>query len=358
MGLEDYLGKAAMRKPAADSRAKRTHPWSPCLSTRLVALFVCAAMVALNYCGDLQETMCGEAFSSRFEHGWPWTWLERRSDSDLWPDGLVSWTAWKGEKVFWLSRLMGDMLIAAVFVVGVAIAWEGRVRYHGRALCTSLRELLGAVFVTAVLLKLLVADQARRNEECQLENRLDDRTSVIYDYAGPDVFRRLIRFARVPVLLRITEVCFANDNDMDDAKLAGLCADSVTFASCRDVNLYDTRVTDEGVQFIPSIFPAVEDLDLGSLEIGDKSVAGLRELRSLRRLSLAQTRVTDDSIPALLEIASLEELDVHETGITDDGLLKLSRSATLKKVSVGDTRVTHEAVAAIRIAKPDLVVEE
>jgi len=143
---------------------------------------------------------------------------------------------------------------------------------------------------------------------------------------GPDWLRRLVGYERMKVFDRVNAVHLdgstIGDSDLDDLKLKEL-------ASLKLLSLNDTGV-------------------------GDAGLAHLSGLTSLRILHLNKTQITDAGLAHLKGIPNLEELDIRETQVTDAGLLHLTGMKKLRvlwlprgnertdwQTTIGDAGLAH-----------------
>ena len=120
------------------------------------------------------------------------------------------------------------------------------------------------------------------------------------------------------------------------------------------LELSGTRVTDEGLRRLPRL-PNLKRLGLGHTAIKDNGLAAaLKDVSSLRSLSLAHTRITDASLALLENARKLWSLDLEGTRITDSGLRHLHGLPALEIVHVDGTLVTPEGMAALKAATPSI----
>jgi RNA polymerase sigma factor (sigma-70 family) len=120
------------------------------------------------------------------------------------------------------------------------------------------------------------------------------------------------------------------------------------------VNLVATKVTDDELRWL-SVFPNLRILYLHHTSIGDAGVANLRDLKSLTTLDLFDTRVTDAGMEHLAEwMPHLEWLELSDTQVTDAGLRFLKGLRHLRHLDVRRTKVTDAGVEDLRRALPGL----
>lgn len=107
--------------------------------------------------------------------------------------------------------------------------------------------------------------------------------------------------------------------------------------------------------------------NFGRTHVTDEAMAGLRSLRSVRRLAFSHTENFDDSSLGRIKcLRQLWELDVSGTGITDSGLRHLSAFPKLRRLdlfytSVSDDGISHlvaiESLEEVIIQNTDITVE-
>jgi RNA polymerase sigma factor (sigma-70 family) len=122
------------------------------------------------------------------------------------------------------------------------------------------------------------------------------------------------------------------------------------------VNLVATKVTDDELRWL-SVFPNLQVLYLHHTSIGDAGIANLRHLKSLTTLDLFDTRVTDAGMEHLAEwMPHLEWLELSDTHVTDAGLRFLKGLRHLRHLDISRTKVTDDGVEDLRRALPGLSI--
>jgi hypothetical protein len=80
-------------------------------------------------------------------------------------------------------------------------------------------------------------------------------------------------------------------------------------------------------------FSGLQDLQLFSGSIGAGTLAGLGDLRGLRRLGLLRLGLTDASVPYICRASGVEELDIRQNDITDRGIAGLATLTGLRRLN-------------------------
>jgi hypothetical protein len=118
------------------------------------------------------------------------------------------------------------------------------------------------------------------------------------------------------------------------------------------VNLVATKVTDDDLSTL-SVFSNLQQLYLHHTAIGDPGLANLKTSYRLTTLDVFDTRVTDAGLEHLSEwLPHLERLYLSDTQVTDSGLKFLKGLTHLRLLDVRKTKVTAAGVAEIRKALP------
>ncbi len=118
------------------------------------------------------------------------------------------------------------------------------------------------------------------------------------------------------------------------------------------VNLVATAVTDDDLKML-SAFPSLQTVHLHHNKIGDAGVANMQGLKNLTTLDLFDTRVTDAGLEHLAEwMPCLQWVDLNDTKITDGGLRHLKGLKLLRRLDVRKTNVTEAGVEDVRRALP------
>ncbi len=93
-----------------------------------------------------------------------------------------------------------------------------------------------------------------------------------------------------------------------------------------DSGLWSISLTENGVESIATL-TELKELRLGGLSISARSLAKLKSLDKLERLSLHRCkRVGDDAVPSLSGFTRLKALDVKDTSMTEQGIAALRKA--------------------------------
>jgi len=89
----------------------------------------------------------------------------------------------------------------------------------------------------------------------------------------------------------------------------------------------------------------------------EKTIKAMAELKELRVLRMGYTGVSSADLKALSVLQNVEKLGLQECPRVDDSALaELRNWKSLKYLDLQDTKVTEQGVAALRKAKPGLVI--
>ncbi|MHC5539297.1 leucine-rich repeat domain-containing protein [Singulisphaera rosea] len=111
------------------------------------------------------------------------------------------------------------------------------------------------------------------------------------------------------------------------------------------LGLTSSPIDDVGMRPIAG-FRNLTDLYLEGTNVGDGTMALLRDKASLVRLRLSGTRITDAGLANLAGLTNLEDLELNETMIGDEGLTQLAGLNKLKLLFVEGTRITDAGLLA------------
>ena len=122
------------------------------------------------------------------------------------------------------------------------------------------------------------------------------------------------------------------------------------------VNLAGTRISDDDLKLLRE-FPRLQTLYLHHAPITDAGVMNLKGLSSLTKLDLFDTKVTDAGLEHLAEwMPSLESLELNDNVVTDFGLRFLKGLHRLRRLDVRMTRVTQTGADELKRALPGLEI--
>src|SRR6185437_733495 len=104
-----------------------------------------------------------------------------------------------------------------------------------------------------------------------------------------------------------------------------------------------------------SPFTKLRDLDLSFNPFTDEGMAGLANLKDLRRLMLRDSLVTDEGLKYLKDLPNLEELDLSGARITDKGIAYLGGLKSMRRLNLLGASAT-DASMDVLAAMPKLEV--
>jgi Leucine-rich repeat (LRR) protein len=148
----------------------------------------------------------------------------------------------------------------------------------------------------------------------------------------------------------------------------------ITLTGLKELSLGQGRVGAGDLGFL-RVLTTLTSLDIGGAkptppDMGDRQVRheiapplpantvnAIAELKELRALKMAYTGVSAANLKALSVLENVEKLGLEECPRVDDAALaELVSWKRLKYLDLQDTKVTEQGVAALRKAKPDLVI--
>jgi hypothetical protein len=101
----------------------------------------------------------------------------------------------------------------------------------------------------------------------------------------------------------------------------------------------------------------LQKLTLNNTKVTDAGLEQLKGLSSLQKLYLVDTQVTDAGLAHVKELANLQVLSLVGTQVTDAGLEQLKGMMNLKTLFLAGTKVTDEGVKKLQEALPMLKIE-
>jgi len=96
--------------------------------------------------------------------------------------------------------------------------------------------------------------------------------------------------------------------------------------------------------------------NLSGTEIGDRELAEIAGLPTLRMLLLEDTRITDEGLAHLRNLEDLHLLFISDTAVSDRGLEHLEDVDSLTFLQAHRTKITDEGVAKLQRALRELEV--
>ncbi len=350
---------------AGNSVEPQKRPWYRLhLSTWLMLVPVAALLVIVMVpCALIGRR--GHSDVPKCVHGWPWAYAEqdqfrqllfgsvlRMTDADPNAELPPLWlkeNAWRLSEASWLNgwNLVFDLLVACAVLCAFGTLAEWRRRKRTRFFQFTLREALGAMFVTAVLCSAWKTARqqylAERDALRQL-SRIAGARAGATEIIAPTPLVRLFgerttndwrRVCRIDIERPIGKTLSAND-------LAPLGTFSrlrkVMLSECRISSLWQLKNLQELVLMEVSIGPRalkslsssekLEDVTLYEVNLSNDDLFDLARVRSLKRLQWINgmgVTITDDSLDALGQMQSLEVLEVSDAKMTPEGKTRLKK---------------------------------
>ena len=125
--------------------------------------------------------------------------------------------------------------------------------------------------------------------------------------------------------------------------------------SLRYLTLIATGTTDRGLEHVAAM-TWLQHLILGRENSSDEGIRRLKGLINLNTLSLKGPEVTDAAIMDLVTLKGLVRLDLVDSEVTDEGIKALVELPRLQYLDLSGTRTSDEAVDALRASRPGLNV--
>lgn len=157
-------------------------------------------------------------------------------------------------------------------------------------------------------------------------------------------FRKL---SQIPALqeLEIWRLIIGDDIMKELCNLKSL--KTLSFCPPRTVLQGGPTITDAGLQAITGL-ANLQTLSLGSCRsFTDRGLASVGQLPRLRELNLSATRVSDAGLAELQELKNLETIDLYQTVITDRGIQDIAKFEQLRRINVGRTKFTDVGMSRI-----------
>jgi len=112
------------------------------------------------------------------------------------------------------------------------------------------------------------------------------------------------------------------------------------------MKLRDCAITTKGIVEHIGKFPNLTALDLSETTIKDAALAEIGKLEKLEDLNLWHTRVTDEGLRSLTS-SKLKRLNLDDTNIGDGAIEHLSKIEGLEFLHIGKTAVTDEKIGEL-----------
>ncbi len=218
--------------------------------------------------------------------------------------------------------LLVVLVIATLAILGGMLAWEGRVQ---RELVAQLRGQGAQVRYDWQLAR-----------DGQPGRTFPPGNPVLRGLLGNDAFQRIgsVDFRRTTMISRPHWQRVVSSRGL------------------RWLAAVQTGVSNSDLEQLDPDIP-LETAILSSNPIGDPGVAALAQVKSLRRIDLADTSVTDSGLAALANLPQLESLDLSGLDLTDAAVGHLERLTTLRELRIQDTGLSAQAIQQLRAALPE-----
>lgn len=293
------------------------------------------------------------------------------------------WLIWQWEPARWVVWAVG----LGMMVVAVALIWRWWRLPVERRFRFSMRGMLAGMALFALWFGVVGTDVLRWGRmSATLADLAGHGVTVEYFYHYPrdplrDLALRLFGFdlrEEVQVIeIRRDQGLAAlleHAGDLPDLEAVGFYGGGISDAGLVHVEALNQfpevrlggfgrcMITDEGLERLTA-WKGLEDLHLHNCaKITDDGLAHLKELPSLRKLTLLQGAnsgtlpVTDSGLAHVADLRQLQELWISRVPITDAGLDQLREMPNLERVLLYKTKATEAGVRRLCEALPDCLV--
>jgi len=110
----------------------------------------------------------------------------------------------------------------------------------------------------------------------------------------------------------------------------------------RHLSVYDPSITDKGLSYLAGM-KQMESLHIAETQITNEGLCHLKQMKKLKDLYLWQTRVTEEGLVHLKDLTKLEQLRL-DFPLTEVGLVHLSGLASLKHVRLDESSMTPKGL--------------
>lgn len=126
-------------------------------------------------------------------------------------------------------------------------------------------------------------------------------------------------------------------------------ADLRTLRELQTVKRLSLDLTDVGEQGMPYLrgLTNLEQLNVAASKAGDDALANMAKLSKLARLDLSDTLITDTGLPHLANLSSLGYLNLQRTKVTDHGARWLKNLVQLKYLNLNGTALTDDGLEGL-----------
>ncbi len=352
----------------------------PHLSTLVLLIPVLAVLVLANVPGwrvacttNPWNNYLAVFVRTNYEHGWPMTYLRRRS----WEDRTVSvtlspWDLSHGIIEFRGLALTVNVVASVGILILAGVLIEARRRWRHSCFQFHLSELLAFVTLFAIGLSFYSVRRKEYTEECKIyawlhrHDRAGDWTPDGGDWhiEGPDWLLPIVGHDRYYELFaRLCSVEIMNGDDLKEAvKLRRLLRLRLWASPGQRTALIARMSTLEAIELlrhggeqtveIPSL-PRLRALNVEyvttsiSEPLPNWKVSGIAGLKSLQSLSVQDDRFSDADLAELDGLAHLHWLSLAGTKITTAGLGHLRNLAELDWLILARTQIYDAALPTI-----------
>lgn len=126
-------------------------------------------------------------------------------------------------------------------------------------------------------------------------------------------------------------------------------------SSLRYLSVADSAITDAGLKSLQSLVH-LRYLDLSYTSITNEGLASLRDMASLEVLCLKGTQVSDDGMRHVQRLQSLRALDLTGTKVTDGGAAFIGNLARLQYLELSMTGFTKKGITRLERQMPNAAV--
>ncbi len=226
----------------------------------------------------------------------------------------------------WLAvprRIGLRFVLAAVFVVALALAWEANQAGVQRSSVAAISRAGGTVRYDWGLLAGLEGDHA-------------------------SLMGMLVRTLGIDHLATVTGADLRGATDALAPRIGAL-------GSLDQLNLRGSPITDVGLESLASL-TRLERLDLTHTRVTSRGMVHLKSMTHLKMLWLAGDSITSEGLEALKALPNLELLALIDTSVDDAGLEVLKGLKTLRDVNLARTKVTPLGLESLKLALPNTII--